>query len=120
MLPATQLCSLEDVAIGWADPAARLPQLRLELAQSFVVLAEELNITRAAARLFLSQPGLSRRIEALERTVGSCLIERTTRTVRLTAAGEAFLPHACRLLTELRAGIAAASAEDADRSRAVG
>jgi len=60
----------------------------------FLVLAEELHFGRAAARLFMTQPALSRQIRALEERLGVLLIERTTRAATLTMAGEALLPQA--------------------------
>ncbi|WP_149181915.1 LysR substrate-binding domain-containing protein [Streptomyces sp. TRM49041] len=68
-----------------SDPSLR--QLRLLL-----VLAEELHFGRAARRVYISQPALSRQIRRLEEQLGVALLERSTRRVRLTAAGEALLP----------------------------
>ena len=66
----------------------RLPDL--DAIQSFLTVAEDLNFRRAAARLDLDQSALSRRIKDLEARLGVILFHRTTREVRLTAAGQAF------------------------------
>lgn len=66
----------------------------------FVAVAEELHFTRAADRLFVSQPALSKQIRALERQLGAELFDRDRREVRLTALGAALLPHARQLLTD--------------------
>ena len=58
----------------------------------FLVLAEELNFTRAASRLGVPQPALSTQIRRIERHLGSPLFERTTRSVVLTEAGRRMLP----------------------------
>lgn len=60
----------------------------------FVAVAEEANFTRAAGRLHVAQPAVSAQIQKLERELGQSLLDRSARTVRLTAAGEAALPHA--------------------------
>ncbi len=64
----------------------------------FVAVAEELHFSRAAERLNMTQPPLSRQIRLLEHHVGVQLLERTSRTVRLTAAGRAFFPDAARII----------------------
>ena len=69
----------------------------------FAAVAETLNFGRAAARLHISQPPLSRQIQALEQELGTRLFTRGTRGVRLTAAGRALVPEARRLLREVDA-----------------
>lgn len=64
----------------------------------FIAVAEELHFGRAAERLNMTQPPLSRQIQKLEKTVGAELLERDNRKVELTPAGEAFLEEARRLI----------------------
>ena len=64
----------------------------------FVTLAEELHFGRAAARLNMTQPPLSRQLQQLEHILGVILVERSSRFVRLTAAGKAFLVDARSIL----------------------
>lgn len=70
--------------------------------ECFIAVAEELSFTRAARRLRLSQPPLSRHIQALESKLGTTLLERTPRSVALTAAGWAFLADTKGTMTQLQ------------------
>ncbi|GAA3600037.1 LysR family transcriptional regulator [Kineosporia mesophila] len=69
----------------------------------FVAVAEEKNFSRAAVRLGIAQPPLSRAIRDLERQLGSQLLVRTTRQVTLTPAGEMLLTEGRRLIGEVEA-----------------
>ncbi len=82
--------------------------MKLELRQLryFVAVAEELNFTRAAERVFLSQPALSHQVRGLEETLGVKLLLRTSRRVELTDAGRDLLKLAKETLTNLEHGVA--------------
>ncbi|QKV96213.1 LysR family transcriptional regulator [Streptomyces sp. NA02950] len=73
--------------------------------EQFVVLAEERHFGRAAERLSMSQPPLSQAVQRLERRLGVTLLERSTRTVRLTPAGDAFAHDARHLLEAQNAAV---------------
>src|SRR6201996_7750965 len=77
--------------------------MELRQLRYLVALAEELNFTRAAEREHVAQPALSQQIRRLEDEVGLALVERTTRHVSLTEAGEVLVVRARRVLAELEA-----------------
>lgn len=77
--------------------------MELRQLRYLVALAEELNFTRAAEREHVAQPALSQQIRRLEDEVGLTLVERTTRHVSLTDAGEVLVVRARRVLAELEA-----------------
>ncbi|MBY4126945.1 LysR family transcriptional regulator [Rhodococcus fascians] len=68
--------------------------MELRQLEYFVAVAEEANFTRAAARVHISQSGVSAQIRALERELGAELIDRSGGTATLTTAGQAALPQA--------------------------
>ncbi len=74
-----------------------LPRMELRQLRYFVAVAETGNISRAAKKIFLTQPALSRQIKALEHEIGQCLLERQAHSIRLTPAGEALLREAREL-----------------------
>jgi LysR family transcriptional activator of glutamate synthase operon len=74
--------------------------MELRQLRYLVALAEEQHFTRAAQRLHIAQPALSQQIAKLERELGVALVERTTRRMAFTAAGELLLAHARRMVAE--------------------
>ncbi|HLM22999.1 MAG TPA: LysR family transcriptional regulator [Propionibacteriaceae bacterium] len=85
----------------------------LDQVRAFVVVAEELHFGRAAERLQMTQPPLSRQVQKLERALGVRLFERDNRRVELTTAGETFLTEARRILA-----LASGALEQAQRIQA--
>src|SRR5476649_861817 len=73
-------------------------RMELRHLRYFVVVAEEENVSRAALKLHVSQPGLSRQVRDLEDEIGFQLFERSAKSVRLTEAGKVFLTEARAVL----------------------
>jgi len=74
----------------------------LQLLETFLVVCEEGNLSRAAVRLFRTQPAVTRQIQALETQLGVRLLERNPRGVQPTPQGEELRLRSARILTELR------------------
>jgi epsilon-lactone hydrolase len=89
------------VAFPQAPDAIELRHMR-----AFVAVAEELNFGRAAERLYITQPALSRQIRTLEQLLGCTLLRRSTHRVELTLAGEALLDRVRPVLREVDAAVA--------------
>jgi len=97
--------------VGSVLPFPRAPDgIELRHLRAFVAVAEELNFGRAAERLYVSQPALSRQIRGLEQLVGCELLRRSTHSVELTLAGEALLDRSRQLLRDVDQAVAAALA----------
>ena len=84
--------------------------MELSEIEAFVSISRSGGFTRAAGILHLSQPAISRRIELLERELGAPLFERLPGGIRLTQAGESFLPYAQQVLAAIEDGKAAVHA----------
>jgi DNA-binding transcriptional LysR family regulator len=86
---------------GRSPPIEVEPPVDLRELRYFLAVAEELNFTRAAARLHIAQQALSAAIRGLEQTLGVRLFTRSTRHVALTSAGEELVPAARRILADV-------------------
>ena len=83
----------------------------------FIAVAEEENVTRAAARLNVSQPPLSRQIRDLEEEIGVELFERHGKSVKLTEAGRVFLKQSRTVLSSAANAVKTAQAAGGDGKR---
>src|SRR5437764_7035538 len=98
----------EELSTG--RPPARIgAAMQIEFLETFVEVARHGSLTRAAEQLYLSQPSVSGRLQAIEAELGEPLLVRTPRGVRLTDAGREFLPYAERVVRAFRDGQAALS-----------
>jgi len=80
-------------------------QIDFRLLHSAIILAEELNFSRAASRLHLTQPGLTKQIQDLESQLGVILFERSSQSVALTEPCRVFIEHAKLALFHLERAV---------------
>lgn len=93
------------------EPPRTIARVSLAQIKYFVAVAEEGNVGRAARRLRVAQPPLSRHIRALEGELGAPLFARTPRGMKLLSAGEVFLAHAREILAAVDRAVAVTRAE---------
>jgi DNA-binding transcriptional LysR family regulator len=93
--------------------------MELRELEAFVTISRVGGFTHAAALLHVSQPAISRRMDLLERELGAPLFERIPGGVRLSEAGQAFLPYAQRVLAAIQDGTAAVRALEEDAEGAI-
>lgn len=92
-------------AAGAADAAGSTEALETRELAYFVAVAQELHFGRAAERLGVAQPALSRAVQRIERRLGVTLLERTSRSVALTPAGAVFLAESRKALDAVAAAM---------------
>ncbi len=85
----------------------------------FIAAAEVLNVSRAAERMNVSQPAMSRQIQLLETELGILLFERVRKRIRLTAAGRMFLGRARRVIREAESAVMAVREEFGGKTAAL-
>ena len=93
--------------------ARKLTAMSLSQIRYFVTVAEEGNVGRAAQRLYVAQPAISRQIRALEDELGTPLFSRTPRGMSLLSPGRVFLDHARGILAAVDDAATAARTEGA-------
>jgi len=113
--PMLPLCPVSTAMLDSHARELSTPKFDLRHARAFLAVVEELHFGRAAARLFTTQPALTRTIQGLEDAIGVPLLLRSTRRVQLTAAGEAFAAETRLALGHF--GRALASARNASEGR---
>jgi DNA-binding transcriptional LysR family regulator len=86
--------------------------MELRQIRCFVAVAEQLNFGRAAEQLGVGQPAVSQQVARLERELGTVLFDRSSRVVRLTEAGQRFLPEARKVLVAVEAARSSAARSD--------
>jgi DNA-binding transcriptional LysR family regulator len=86
--------------------------VELRQIQYFIAVAERLNFGRAAEQLGVGQPAVSQQVARLERELGTVLFDRSSRVVRLTEAGQRFLPQARNVLVAVEAARCSATGSD--------
>ncbi|MFX1760724.1 MULTISPECIES: LysR family transcriptional regulator [Rhodococcus] len=90
--------------------------MEIQQVKAFLAVAEELHFGRAAQRLHMAQPPLSRTIRRLEKELGAELFERNTRSVRLTESGRALVEPARNILDACRSAEMAVTAAGSGRT----
>lgn len=100
----TETIAIRPILIGTPFVAAGVIIVWMEIQQisTFLAVAEELHFGRAAEKLHMAQPPVSRSIQQLERELGTRLFDRSTRSVKLTGAGEAFVGPATEIIEAVR------------------
>ncbi len=103
-------------ALTRREPLVTIAGVSLAQIRYFVAVAEEGNTGRAARRLHVAQPPISRQIRALEDELGAPLFERTPRGMTLLPTGRVFLDHARAILAAVERAVLATRAETNPRS----